>query len=288
MNNGIPQKDETPAPGSSYSGIPLNPPSAVPSAIPVNVVGSPSSGMPAPPVPQSYGQPVNGQYPNTAPGFGAPAPQAGPYPSLNGKPAPSAPYGTPLNAPAQGTPLAYPPQPAGQNPYAPPPDAPNPYAQQLPPGYQVPNNPYSNAPNNNVPNNPYGAPQNSPYGTQQNAAYRPLSSEAISDGPNIGMGVFAGIVVMIVCGLVFGFGSIAIGFRIPFLSIGIGYAVGYAVLKASKENGDMQGIVAGVCSLLACLMGLGIMYLGNAYFSPIAFLLVAYATYRAYVIAANG
>ena len=159
------------------------------------------------------------------------------------------------------------------NPY--PPQMPNGYQAQLPSGYQVPGQISSNGYNANG------------YNVPQNTDYRPLSSAAISDGPNIGMGVLAGVILAIVCGLGFGFISVAAGFRIPYLSLGIGYLIGYAVLRASKESGDVQGIIAGVCSLLACLLGLGVMFLNNIYFSPFALIIVAFATYRGYAIAAD-
>jgi hypothetical protein len=103
--------------------------------------------------------------------------------------------------------------------------------------------------------------------------------------PNIAMGALVGAGTALACGIGFGFASVAAGFRILFLTLLIGYIVGYAVLKASKAPGQSQAMIAGGSALVGTLLGLGIMFLANVSFTPLAYLIAGYAFFRAYRIA---
>ncbi|HZO87048.1 MAG TPA: tetratricopeptide repeat protein [Chthonomonadaceae bacterium] len=149
--------------------------------------------------------------------------------------------------------------------------------------------PYPAQPQANL-NSPYGAPQQSyspqqPYPTAvtQGAAPRPVPTGQ----PNIGAGVAVALLLGAACGLGFGYASVAMGMRIPFLTILIGYIIGYAVLKASNQPGPTQAIAAAISATGSTLLGLFIMYSAGVMVSPIAVGLVIYAGYRAYVIASG-
>jgi hypothetical protein len=103
----------------------------------------------------------------------------------------------------------------------------------------------------------------------------------------MGAGILAAIALTLLCGLSFGYGSVALGMRIPFVSLAIGYIVGYAMLKAVRVPGHGLGVLSAVSAVLACLLGLLIMYLAGVIFSPLAFVIVGYAGFRAYRIASG-
>ncbi len=268
----------------SPSAIPVNVPRPA-SAIPMNV---PRSNAPTTQPP--YGAPPYQGVP------GAPPPGAGQAP-LN--PPPAQPLGAqPLYAPVPAQPLYSPP--GGEMPQTPTlMAAPSVYGQPAPgavapPLYgqpmsaQPPQQAYGQSPaqgqNPAYGQQPYGQPG---YG-QQGAAYRPLStSDSAAKGPNIAVGVVVGILLVLGLGAGFGFASVAMGFRIPFQTIAIGYIVGYAIRSVCGGPGSVQGIIAGVCSLLAAAASLGIMYLGGAYFSPVAIFLLLIAVSQGYRIAAG-
>ena len=117
--------------------------------------------------------------------------------------------------------------------------------------------------------------------------YIPFSQKPLAE-PNYAMGALVGVLLAIACGLGFGFASVAIGFRIPFLTLAIGYINGYAVLKASRVGGSTPAIIACVSALVASGLGLLIMYMASVPFTPLALVIAGYAGYRAYIIADNG
>ncbi|HZT44084.1 MAG TPA: tetratricopeptide repeat protein [Chthonomonadaceae bacterium] len=158
---------------------------------------------------------------------------------------------------------------------------------QAPPAYAPTANPVANPYGSFPPASPMG-PAANPYGVPPimgQPAYHPMASAFPMAEPNIGMGALAGAGVALACGIGFGFVSVAAGFRIPYLTILIGYIVGYAVLKASKAPGPTQGMIAGGCAVVSTLIGLGIMHLAGIIVSPLALLLVVYAGFRGYRIA---
>jgi hypothetical protein len=199
--------------------------------------------------------------------------------------------------------LQAPVMPAAAAPYAAPPvqntaSPMNPAMPSYRPGYAPPvysqppaamsgttNAPYGNAPYGSAPygTSPYVAPL--AYPVSAPTAYRP--APAPSGAANLGVGILAALVLTLLCGLAFGFGSVALGMRIPFVSIAIGYIVGYAMLKAVRVPGHGLGVLSAVSAVIACLLGLLIMYLAGIIFSPISFLIVGYAGFRAYRIASG-
>jgi hypothetical protein len=78
--------------------------------------------------------------------------------------------------------------------------------------------------------------------------------------PSIVPGIVVGVLLAVVCGFVFGKGSVAVGARLGIVNIAVGYIIGFAVLKACKESGPLPGFVAGTSALCAALIGQYIMY----------------------------
>lgn len=113
------------------------------------------------------------------------------------------------------------------------------------------------------------------------ATGRPLASKTAPQA-NPTMGIVVGVVLMLACGIGFGFASVAMGIRIPFLTLLIGDLIGYAVVTASKDNGPLQATVAAICALGAALLGLYIMATHGVFFSPIAYIIAGFAAFRAF------
>jgi hypothetical protein len=70
-----------------------------------------------------------------------------------------------------------------------------------------------------------------------------------------------GIVLALVLGVAFGLLSVALGMRIPFLTLAIGYIIGNAVVKTSRNTGMVEAMTACICTLAATGIGLFIMYM---------------------------
>jgi hypothetical protein len=208
--------------------------------------------------PPAYGGPGALNTPSAPqPGGAAPYQQtSGAAPLLGGSYAPV--------APALDSTQPYPPAPQVQPLYTPPgaqPAAPAPYGQPTTTAYN-PSAGYSQSANQQLP------PQ-----------------YVAEGGPNITLAVIVGVIMVILVGGGCGAASIAIGMRLPLLSILVGLIVGHAVKAAAKIPSHAVGIIAGVCSLLTCSLTYGMLMLMTTYQpSAIALLLLFYATWRGYRI----
>lgn len=105
-----------------------------------------------------------------------------------------------------------------------------------------------------------------------------LEAEALAqarradDGPSatacVVRGVGAGFGTALVGGLLWAGGSYAVGFRIPFFGMAIGWAVGYATNRASRGEGTLLlPISACIWTLLAILPMTGIGFMGLGAFA---------------------
>ncbi len=131
-----------------------------------------------------------------------------------------------------------------------------------------------------------GMPANQSFTPTANFSQTALKS--VPSEPSLGIAILVGIVLILVCGLGFGFASVAMGFRIPFLTLAIGYIMGYAVLKACGGfQGTGPGIIAAVSAIVAAGLGLMIMYLNSVILSPISIIILIYAGVRAFKIASG-
>lgn len=211
------------------------------------------------------------------------AQNAAPAPSSYGSQAPLSPLPNPQSpaAPNAGvpplSPLNAPYNPVQQLPYGAPPYGAAPGAQTAPPapyGTQTP------AYNQQQPAAPYGAPpaasyggqpgynpqqQSAPYGAPPGQAgqgmyYNPSTAQKQpSIAANLGAGIAVGVILALVCGAGFGFASIAVGFRIPYLTLLMGFIIGNVIPKVCGGRGHVQGILAAGCTVGAALIGQGIM-----------------------------
>lgn len=260
---------------TTSSAIPMNAPSSssIPMAAPRQ---TPQVGMPPPPdyqsAPSSTAPPIaplNGPPPvaplNMPVGY---MPPAGAPPPPSYAPSPQSP---PFDL--TGNPIAQPQQPA-PGAYLPPPGA----TFAPPGGYSIPGQPNAVPP-------PAAYPGAYPSAQGGYAAY-PVASVPVKE-PNVAVGAAVAIGMAILCGVIYGFASAAIGMRIPFLALGIGYLMGYAILKATGAPSHAMGIVSAVCTLISCLIGLGIMWISGVFLSPLSLLIVGYAVVRAYKIASG-
>lgn len=270
---------------SAPSAIPMSTPSSRPAA-PMNIprpnappYGTPPADLaPLAPQPPMAASPAGLQ---PAPLLGGPEPDA----PLTQAPLTAAPvYGQPVAPPLYGQPqqaVALNDQPLYGQP-SPPTSSPG---MVLPPQYGQPGT------GSQPGSAPYGAPggvQPSPYGVPGTGyGQRPLASQsAPAEKSNVALALIVGIVLVVALGGGIGYASIAMGVSIPLLSIINGLIVGHAV-RAVGGAGQAQGIIGGVCSALACAVTLGVMYLGNFVISPVAFVILIYATMRGYRIASG-
>ncbi|HLV79489.1 MAG TPA: tetratricopeptide repeat protein [Chthonomonadaceae bacterium] len=118
-------------------------------------------------------------------------------------------------------------------------------------------------------------------------AYRPVTASDTLPEPQIGIGLAAGAGVALLFGLVAGFLSVGAANSIPLLTIFMGRAVGYTVLKASREPGETQGYIAAACAVFGTLLAEGILLLAGFRFNSLSIALALYAGYRGYRIASD-
>jgi hypothetical protein len=72
---------------------------------------------------------------------------------------------------------------------------------------------------------------------------------------NLFMGVLGGVAAALVSAAIWAGVTVATGFQIGWMAIGVGFIVGYAVQVSGKGLSSSFGIVGAVCALLGCVLG---------------------------------
>jgi hypothetical protein len=150
-----------------------------------------------------------------------------------------------------------------------------------PPGYGAT---YPGASSSGLPPHPSQYPQ-APHAYPINHASLPASSYS---GPKIGPAVAVGLLMGLVIGVLYGWFSLSAGFRIPFAHLLIGWLIGLGVRGAAGEEGDLPGVIAGASTLLSIGVGVGLMYLGGAYFTWFTGIIALIGVYVAFRTAGGG
>ena len=82
-----------------------------------------------------------------------------------------------------------------------------------------------------------------------------LTLEAMRSEQSLAMGIFAGFFAAIAGAAVWGLVTAYTGYQIGYMSIGVGFLVGFAVRIAGKGIDSSFGVVSAVLSLLGCVLG---------------------------------
>lgn len=67
--------------------------------------------------------------------------------------------------------------------------------------------------------------------------------------------VIAGVIAAVICAIIWGAISIATGYQIGWIAVGVGFVVGAAVRVVGKGTLPIFGIIAGALSLFAVVLG---------------------------------
>jgi hypothetical protein len=97
---------------------------------------------------------------------------------------------------------------------------------------------------------------------QQSVAQPVSAIEDPEEAPNIFLGVIAGGLATLIGALVWAAVSYFTGYQIGWISIGVGFLVGIAIRVFGKGNSLSFGILGGVLSLVAVLLGNLLFYSG--------------------------
>lgn len=71
---------------------------------------------------------------------------------------------------------------------------------------------------------------------------------------NLPLGIFGGISAAIVGGILWAVITVITSFQIGYMAIGVGYLVGFAVLKLGKGTTKIFGVLGAVLALTGCLL----------------------------------
>src|SRR5688572_27807031 len=97
----------------------------------------------------------------------------------------------------------------------------------------------------------------------QPSVAQPVSAiEDPENAPNLLLGVIAGGLAMIIGALVWAAVSYFTNYQIGWLSIGVGFLVGIAIRTFGKGKSIAYGILGGLLSLIAVLLGNLLFYSG--------------------------
>jgi len=86
--------------------------------------------------------------------------------------------------------------------------------------------------------------------------------DSLDNRPNYLLGIIGGVIAMLVGAIIWGLISYFTEYQIGWMSIGVGALVGFTIQKLSKGNSITFGIIAGLLSLVGCLLGNLFFYCG--------------------------
>ena len=72
---------------------------------------------------------------------------------------------------------------------------------------------------------------------------------------NAVLAVIAGIVSALVGAVIWAVVTVATGYQIGWMAVGVGFLVGIAVMVAGQGEGGLFGTIGAVCALLGCVLG---------------------------------
>ena len=78
---------------------------------------------------------------------------------------------------------------------------------------------------------------------------------SLKDEQNFQLAIGIGAIVTIVCAILWAVITLATGYQIGYMAVGVGFVVGYAVRYAGKGIDQKFGVLGAVLALLGCLLG---------------------------------
>lgn len=87
------------------------------------------------------------------------------------------------------------------------------------------------------------------------AEEKQAAAELLRQEQNLVVGAVAGFLTAVVAAIAWAAITVAAGYTIGWLAVGIGFATGFAVRTAGKGVEPIFGIVGGIMSLIGCILG---------------------------------
>ncbi len=90
---------------------------------------------------------------------------------------------------------------------------------------------------------------------------KPFTNELDFDS-NLILGLIGGSIAMLICAVIWGIISYFLEYQISWMAIGVGFLVGLAVKMFGKGKSLIFGVSSGVLSLIGCVLGNYLFYIG--------------------------
>jgi hypothetical protein len=90
----------------------------------------------------------------------------------------------------------------------------------------------------------------------------PPAVDADGERPSLILGLIGGAAAMMICAVIWGAITYFTNYKIGYVAIGLGLAVGFAVKYLGRGNSFLLGLAAALLSLVGCMLGNLFFYCG--------------------------